>query len=65
LFGVTCLQVYLYFTKHCSGDPVFLKTFVALLMALDTLHLALVSHSFYSTTVTNFGDYVGLGQAPW
>ncbi|KAJ7929546.1 hypothetical protein B0H13DRAFT_2539628 [Mycena leptocephala] len=71
LFGVTCLQVYLYFTKHCSRDPVFLKTFraysikVALLMALDTLHLALLSHSFYSTTVTNFGDYVELGQAPW
>ncbi|KAJ7929516.1 hypothetical protein B0H13DRAFT_2310434 [Mycena leptocephala] len=70
LFGVTCLQVYLYFTKHCSRDAVFLKTFgvlikVALLMALDTLHLALVSHSLYSTTVTNFGDYVELVQAPW
>ncbi|KAJ7929560.1 hypothetical protein B0H13DRAFT_2310488 [Mycena leptocephala] len=34
-------------------------------MALDTLHLALLSHSFYSTTVTNFGDYVELVQAPW
>ncbi|KAJ7929511.1 hypothetical protein B0H13DRAFT_1859508 [Mycena leptocephala] len=71
LFGVTSLQVYLYFTKHCSRDAVFLKSFrayslkVALLMALDTLHLALLSHSFYSTTVTNFGDYVELGQAPW
>jgi len=36
LFGVICLQVYLYFTKHCARDPVFLKTFVALLLALDT-----------------------------
>ncbi|KAJ7929515.1 hypothetical protein B0H13DRAFT_2652309 [Mycena leptocephala] len=71
MFGVTCLQVYLYFTKYCSRDTVFLKSFraysikVALLMALDILHLALMSHSLYSATVTNFGDYVELGQAPW
>ncbi|KAJ7044289.1 hypothetical protein C8F04DRAFT_1228656 [Mycena alexandri] len=64
-FGVTCLQVYLYFTKHSARDPVFLKTFVVLLLALDTLHLALVSHAFYFATVTNFGDYVELGTAPW
>ncbi|KAJ6529306.1 hypothetical protein B0H19DRAFT_968372 [Mycena capillaripes] len=65
LFGVTCLQVYLYFTKHCGRDPVFLKTFVVLLLALDTFNLALISHSFYVVTVTNFGDYVELGTAPW
>ncbi|KAJ7929552.1 hypothetical protein B0H13DRAFT_2539638 [Mycena leptocephala] len=28
MFGATCLQVYLYFTKHCSRDTVFLKSFV-------------------------------------
>ncbi|KAF8148139.1 hypothetical protein K438DRAFT_1472977, partial [Mycena galopus ATCC 62051] len=65
LFGVTCLQVYLYFTRHCARDPVFLKTFVALLLALDAFNLALVSHGFYFLTVTNFGDYVVLGAAPW
>ncbi|KAJ7238664.1 hypothetical protein C8J57DRAFT_1246363 [Mycena rebaudengoi] len=65
LFGVTCLQVYLYFTKHCGRDPVFLKTFVALLLALDTFNLALVSHAFYFITVTNFGDYGALGIPPW
>ncbi|KAJ7672217.1 hypothetical protein DFH06DRAFT_1124147 [Mycena polygramma] len=32
LFGVTCLQVYLYFTKHCTRDPAFVKSFVALLL---------------------------------
>ncbi|KAF8202718.1 hypothetical protein K438DRAFT_1965204 [Mycena galopus ATCC 62051] len=65
LFGVTCLQVYLYFTKHCARDPVFLKAFVALLLALDTLHLAIISQSFYFLTVTNFGDYTQLETAPW
>ncbi|KAJ7859401.1 hypothetical protein B0H13DRAFT_2075208 [Mycena leptocephala] len=65
LFGVTCLQVYRYFTKHSARDSIFLKNFVALLCAIDCLHLALVSHSFYSATVINFGDYVKLQTPPW
>ncbi|KAJ7882331.1 hypothetical protein B0H13DRAFT_2278353 [Mycena leptocephala] len=65
LFGVTCLQVYRYFTKHSARDSIFLKNFVALLCALDTLNLALVSHSYYSATVINFGDYVKLQTPPW
>ncbi|KAJ7900938.1 hypothetical protein B0H14DRAFT_3123581 [Mycena olivaceomarginata] len=65
IFGVTCFQVYLYFTKHCARDLVFLKTYVALLLALDVFNLALVSHGFYFLTVTNFGDYLELGTAPW
>ncbi|KAJ7786765.1 hypothetical protein B0H14DRAFT_2396202, partial [Mycena olivaceomarginata] len=65
LFGVTCLQVYLYFTKHCGRDPVFLKNYVSLLLALNTFNLALVSHAFYFVTVTNFGDYGELGIPPW
>ncbi|KAJ7929551.1 hypothetical protein B0H13DRAFT_1859545 [Mycena leptocephala] len=71
LIGLIVSSVVSLLHENCSRDAVFLKTFraysikVALLMALDTLHLALLSHSFYSTTVTNFGDYVELGQAPW
>ncbi|KAJ7284424.1 hypothetical protein C8J57DRAFT_1708909 [Mycena rebaudengoi] len=65
IFGITCLQAYLYFTKHCTPDSVFFKSFVAFLMVLDTLHLALLSESYYGVTVTNFGDYDELGIAPW
>ncbi|KAJ7671494.1 hypothetical protein DFH06DRAFT_1320291 [Mycena polygramma] len=65
LFGVTCLQVYIYFTKHCVRDRIFMKVFVALLLSLDTLHLALASWSLYSATVTNFGDYVQLAKPAW
>ncbi|KAK6969173.1 hypothetical protein R3P38DRAFT_3298610 [Favolaschia claudopus] len=65
LFGITCLQVYLYFTKSCSRDRAILKAFVIGLFALDAFHLALVSHSLYSVAVTNFGDYVQLGIIPW
>ncbi|KAF8181234.1 hypothetical protein K438DRAFT_1601975 [Mycena galopus ATCC 62051] len=65
LYGITCLQVYLYFTKHGSRDRVFLRYFVAVLMALDTLQLAFISHSFYFDAVTNFGDYENLVRPPW
>ncbi|KAK6980641.1 hypothetical protein R3P38DRAFT_2808900 [Favolaschia claudopus] len=65
LFGVTCLQIFLYFTKYGTRDSVFLRIFVIFLFALDTVHLALVSHSIYHTVVTNFGDYVALRKAPW
>ncbi|KAH9064965.1 hypothetical protein EDB87DRAFT_1178895 [Lactarius vividus] len=65
LYGVTWLQVYSYFSKHCKGDRLFLKSFVALLLILDTLQLALVVHGFYVAGVTNFGDYLADLRAPW
>ncbi|KAH9075602.1 hypothetical protein EDB83DRAFT_2351262 [Lactarius deliciosus] len=67
LYGVTWLQVYSYFSKHCEGDRLFLKSFVSvqLLLILDTLQLALVVHGFYVAGVTNFGDYLADLRAPW
>ncbi|KAJ7879820.1 hypothetical protein B0H13DRAFT_1892090 [Mycena leptocephala] len=70
VFGITCLQAYLYFTKYCSRDSALMKTFltpaceVAILLALDALNLALLSHSFYVAVVNNFGDYVEIGKPP-
>ncbi|KAN0138643.1 hypothetical protein V8E53_003631 [Lactarius tabidus] len=54
LYGVTCLQVYSYFSKHSQNDRLFLKCF-----------LALVVHGFYVAGVTNFGDYLADLKAPW
>ncbi|KAJ7107764.1 hypothetical protein C8R44DRAFT_885166 [Mycena epipterygia] len=71
IFGVTCLQasgyrpVYLYYTKYCSRDNVSLKLFVGFLLFLDTVHLALLSMSYYQASVTNFGDFVALATVPW
>ncbi|KAJ7445909.1 hypothetical protein FB451DRAFT_1568017 [Mycena latifolia] len=65
VFGVTCLQVYLYYTKFCSRDPVFMKLFVAVLMVLDIVHLVFITASYYVTSVTNFGDYLAISAAPW
>ncbi|ETW79405.1 hypothetical protein HETIRDRAFT_322457 [Heterobasidion irregulare TC 32-1] len=60
IYGVTCLQVYLYYTQHCSNDGRFLKAFVAILTLLDTFHVALLVHFMYIYTITNFGDYRAL-----
>ncbi|KAJ7712047.1 hypothetical protein B0H16DRAFT_1900287 [Mycena metata] len=65
IFGISCLQVYLYYTQHCARDGKFLKCFVAVLLVLDTLHLTLISISFYRDAVTNFGDFVQLNTVPW
>ncbi|KAJ7495302.1 hypothetical protein FB451DRAFT_1213806 [Mycena latifolia] len=65
VFGITCLQVYLYYTKFSSRDPVYLKAFVALLMILDIVHLVLLTTSYYVTSVINFGDYRAISTAPW
>ncbi|KAI0308867.1 hypothetical protein OF83DRAFT_1180276 [Amylostereum chailletii] len=65
VYGITCLQVYLYYTEHSENDGRFLKTFVAVLMAMDTIHVALSSSSYYHYTVTNFGDYIVLAKTTW
>ncbi|KAJ7050315.1 hypothetical protein C8F01DRAFT_1264200 [Mycena amicta] len=65
IFGITTLQVYLYFTKFSRRDGAVLKSFVGVLLVIDAIHLVLVTTSFYSTSVTNFGDYTTIIQPPW
>jgi len=57
--------VYLYFTEHSSKDGVFLKSFVAILMVLDSIHLAFLCHGLYIAAVTNFGNFIADLHAPW
>ncbi|KAJ7306799.1 hypothetical protein DFH08DRAFT_514510 [Mycena albidolilacea] len=65
IFGITCLQVYLYYTKFSSRDSVFLKVFVAVLMIMDIVHITLLTLSYYVTTVDNFGNFEAIQGAPW
>ncbi|KAI0297491.1 hypothetical protein B0F90DRAFT_887747 [Multifurca ochricompacta] len=65
IYGITWLQVYLYYSQHCSRDGVFLKSFVAMLTVLDTVHLVLLCHGLYAAAVTNFGNYLANLHAPW
>ncbi|KAJ6613738.1 hypothetical protein B0H10DRAFT_2047340 [Mycena sp. CBHHK59/15] len=65
IFGITCFQVYLYYTKFCSRDSTFLKIFVGCLLTVEILHLTLLGMSYYEASVTNFGDYVAIFKGPW
>ncbi|KAJ6584457.1 hypothetical protein B0H19DRAFT_1249424 [Mycena capillaripes] len=65
IFGITCLQVYMYFTKHCARDPIGLKVFVGCLLTVEILHLVMLGMSYYETSITNFGDFVEVFKGPW
>ncbi|KAF8590214.1 hypothetical protein K439DRAFT_1382397, partial [Ramaria rubella] len=65
VFGITCLQVYLYYTQHSSRDPPLLKWFVGILMVLDAFQQSLLFVFYYHYAVTNFGDYVELQKITW
>ncbi|KAI9440972.1 hypothetical protein H4582DRAFT_2097673 [Lactarius indigo] len=56
LYGVTWLQVYSYYSSHCSRDRWPLKCFVAFLMLVDSANLVFVVYTTYHIGVTNFGD---------
>ncbi|KAH9982036.1 hypothetical protein BGW80DRAFT_472 [Lactifluus volemus] len=65
LYGVICLQVYSYFTRHCEKDRPFLKFFIVMLLILDTLQEAFLVHGYYIVAVANFGNIAGLRTTPW
>ncbi|VDC07090.1 unnamed protein product [Peniophora sp. CBMAI 1063] len=67
LYGVNCMQTFLYLTEHCKRDGWFLKSFIMLLWAMETLTCILLNHGIYYYTVTNFGNYDVLlhSGTPW
>ncbi|KAF5388017.1 hypothetical protein D9615_000096 [Tricholomella constricta] len=65
LYGITCLQAYLYFRNY-PKDHLLLKGTVALLWVLDTLTTAFVAHSLYTFFVLNFGKPTQINLIiPW
>ncbi|GLB33479.1 hypothetical protein LshimejAT787_0103630 [Lyophyllum shimeji] len=54
LYGITCLQTYIYYRNY-RKDPQLLKATVAALWVLDTLTTIFVAHSLYTFFVLNFG----------
>ncbi|KZV67224.1 hypothetical protein PENSPDRAFT_60924 [Peniophora sp. CONT] len=56
-YGINCMQVFLYYTDHCKHDGWFLRTFIGVVLAMETLVCVLLNYGIYFYTVTNFGDY--------
>ncbi|TFK90378.1 hypothetical protein K466DRAFT_596979 [Polyporus arcularius HHB13444] len=65
LYGFTTLQTYTYFSGGSRGDSIWLRSLVAFLWILDTVHLVLISHAVYTYTVTDFGDLAAVSTPVW
>ncbi|KAI9440960.1 hypothetical protein H4582DRAFT_1940504 [Lactarius indigo] len=67
IYGVTWLQVYSYYSGHCSRDQWPLKSFVtsSSTRLVDTVNLISCIHTTYQFGVTYFGDYRTLLIDSW
>ncbi|KAG1822495.1 uncharacterized protein BJ212DRAFT_807496 [Suillus subaureus] len=65
LFGVTIIQVFIYFQTHSGTGITFYKLIVILLWILDTLHLALIVHCVYFYLVINYANIGALKEVVW
>jgi hypothetical protein len=64
LYGVTCLQTYVYY-KRSQGDHPAFKALIYFLWLLDTLHLALVTNSLYLYLIKNYNNPIALLSPNW
>ncbi|KAG1879066.1 hypothetical protein F4604DRAFT_1998644 [Suillus subluteus] len=65
LFGVTIVQVFIYFQTHSGTGITFYKLVVILLWILDALHLALIIHFVYFYLVINYANISALTEVVW
>ncbi|KAI6098592.1 hypothetical protein F5141DRAFT_433409 [Pisolithus sp. B1] len=64
LYGVTTMQVYLYFTKY-KIDSLWLRTLIVILYLAETFNCAISIYYIYNTLVTHFGDEANLLSGSW
>lgn len=65
LFGVTIVQVFIYFQTHSGTGITFYKLVVIFLWILDALHLALIVHCVYFYLVINYANISALTEVVW
>jgi len=63
LNGVAMVQAFYYFNHQ--NDPPLIRFLVGTVLALDTIHQALISHTIYTYTITNFGNPASLKTVVW
>jgi len=64
LFGITTLQVYLYYHRY-SHDSGINKVAVGTLWVLDCVHLLLIVHAVYYYAIKGFGNVLTLSVVVW
>ncbi|KAG1861759.1 hypothetical protein DFJ58DRAFT_871699 [Suillus subalutaceus] len=65
LFGVTIVQVFIYFQTHSGTGITFYKLVVGCLLILDALHLALIIYYVYFYLVINYANVIALTEVVW
>ncbi|KAI0065585.1 hypothetical protein BV25DRAFT_1913604 [Artomyces pyxidatus] len=64
LYGITVTQTYIY--SNTSGeDRLVLKSLVAGVFVLETIHSGICIYNIYITAVSNFGDFSSPGKIYW
>ncbi|KAF9260385.1 hypothetical protein L218DRAFT_907304 [Marasmius fiardii PR-910] len=64
LYGVSLGQT-LYYLNRYPNDVWYLKWLVGLTVLFDSLHLAMISHTVYHYTITNYYDFQTLNFLTW
>lgn len=64
LYGITTLQTYIYY-MHYSDDASTMKSVVAAIWILDTLHVSFMCHILYHYLITNYGVPTSLEYIVW
>jgi len=64
LYGLTTLQTYFYFLYY-PKDTSGVKALVSVIWILDTLHVALMTHSVYYYLVTNYSNQSAIAVGHW
>ncbi|KAM5530940.1 hypothetical protein V8D89_015385 [Ganoderma adspersum] len=60
LYGLTTLQVYLYFRKRWSVDPMRLKSFIFYIWLLETVHACQLVAFLFRSLIVEFGNIAAL-----
>jgi len=55
LFGVVCLQIFLYYAK-LTKDPIMLRSLPAFLVTMEFIHQILLCIALYKILINNFGN---------
>ncbi|KAL4250710.1 hypothetical protein ABKN59_005496 [Abortiporus biennis] len=65
LYGITCVQTYVYYVDNKTKDRVVLRSMVAVLWILNTLDMVFITHCVYYFAVTNYANPTSFNTAPW
>ncbi|KAF8151021.1 hypothetical protein B0H34DRAFT_159626 [Crassisporium funariophilum] len=64
LYGITCLQTFVYYKKS-QNDHLSFRLVIYFLWIIDTLHLALVTHGLYFYLVKSYANPSALASPTW